>query len=101
MYVAMNHFRIDPERAPEFEQAWRERESHLDRVPGFQSFHLLRGAQEEGAVPYASHTTWDDEAAFLDWTRSEAFRQAHGQARMAPGIVLGPPRFAGWTSVDL
>lgn len=101
MYVAMNHFRIDPQRTAAFEQAWRQRESHLGGVPGFGSFQLLRGPEDDGAVVYASHTTWDDEAAFLAWTRSEAFRLAHGQARMPPGVVLGPPRFVGWTSVEL
>lgn len=97
----MNHFRIDPLRASEFERGWRERESYLDRVPGFRSFHLLRGPEEEGAVVYASHTTWDSEEAFLDWTRSDAFRRAHAQGRTPAGVVLGPPRFVGWQSIDL
>ena len=101
MYIAMNHFRVDPQHAPDFERAWRQRESHLDTVPGFRSFQLLRGPEEDGAVLYASHTQWDSEEDFLEWTRSEAFRRAHGQARMAPGVVLGPPRFVGWTGIDL
>ena len=101
MYLAMNHFRVQPELAHEFEKAWRERRSYLDAVPGFLDFHLLRGPVEDGAQMYASHTLWENEATFLDWTRSEAFRLAHGQARMPQGVVLGPPRFVGWTSVDL
>lgn len=101
MYVAMNHFRVYPERTGEFETAWRERDSHLGGVPGFLDFHLLRGPAEEGAVLYASHTLWDTERVFLDWTNSEAFRAAHAQARMPQGVVLGPPRFMGWTEIDL
>ena len=27
MYIAMNHFRIDPERGPDFEKVWRTFES--------------------------------------------------------------------------
>ena len=29
MYIAMNHFRINPEKGAEFEQVWRDRESFL------------------------------------------------------------------------
>ena len=101
MYIAMNQFRIHPEHTADFERAWRERESYLDDVPGFNEFRLLRGPEEEGAVLYSSHTTWSDEASFVAWTQSEAFRKAHGQARMPDGVVLGPPRFFGWQSVDL
>lgn len=99
MFIAMNHFRVAPDRCEEFERAWRERESFLKDVPGFESFHLLRGPEEEGARLYASHTVWRDEAAFGAWTQSEAFRKAHGQARSSAGTILGPPRFVGWQAV--
>ena len=46
---------------------------------GFRAFHLLRGAVEGDAQLYASHTTWDSEAAFRAWTESDAFRKAHAQ----------------------
>lgn len=97
----MNQFRIHPDRTDDFERAWRERESFLAEVAGFREFHLLRGPEEEGAVLYSSHTTWASEADFVAWTQSEAFRKAHGQARMPEGVVLGPPRFVGWRSVEL
>ncbi len=99
MYIAMNHFRVAPERREEFERGWRERETYLHDVPGFQSFHLLRGPEEDGAVAYASHTVWRDEAAFRAWTESEAFRKAHAAGRSTAGVILGPPRFVGWTAV--
>jgi heme-degrading monooxygenase HmoA len=99
MYIAMNHFRVAPERCAEFERTWRERETFLRDVPGFRSFHLLKGPEEEGARAYASHTVWRDEAAFRAWTESEAFRNAHRQAGSTAGIVLGPPRFVGWEAV--
>jgi heme-degrading monooxygenase HmoA len=67
-------------------------------VDGFQEFHLLRGPEEEGAVLYASHTVWRDEAAFAAWRDSEAFRKAHAQGSVA-GLLLGPPRFVGWRCV--
>ena len=101
MYIAMNHFRVKPDSAADFERAWRERQSFLAEVPGFQAFHLLRGAVDEGAQLYASHTVWKDEAAFQAWTQSEAFRKAHSQGGKTVPYLMGPPRFAGWSAVDL
>lgn len=99
MYIAMNHFRVDPAQRAEFEQAWRDRESFLSGVDGFEQFHLLSGPEEDGAVLYASHTVWRDEAAFQAWTKSEAFQKAHARGGRTAGYLKGPPRFVGWTSV--
>src|SRR5512133_2163403 len=99
MFIAMNQFRVAPARCEDFERGWRERETYLKDVPGFEQFHLLRGPEEEGARLYASHTVWRDEGAFKAWTESEAFRKAHGQARSTAGTILGPPRFLGWQVV--
>lgn len=99
MYIAMNHFRVAPDRCEEFERGWRERETYLDGVPGYVEFHLLKGPEEDGARQYASHTVWRDEAAFRAWTESDAFRQAHRRAGGTAGVVLGPPRFVGWEAV--
>lgn len=98
----MNHFRVAAGRGEEFEARWRERESFLADVPGFLQFHLVRGEDhEDGSHRYASHVIWADEESFVDWTNSEAFRKAHGSARMPEGMMIGPPRFMGWRSVDL
>jgi heme-degrading monooxygenase HmoA len=99
MYIAMNHFRVNPDKGADFEAAWRNRKSFLHEVPGFREFHLLRGPEEDGARLYASHTTWDDEAAFRAWTDSEAFRKAHAQGKVGD-LLLGPPRFVGWQALD-
>jgi heme-degrading monooxygenase HmoA len=99
MYIAMNNFRVRPERAADFENAWATRESYLAGVPGFREFHLLRGPiDENGHHLYASHTVWEDEAAFRAWTESEAFRKAHGQGKVGD-LLAGPPRFIGWEVV--
>jgi len=102
MYVAMNHFRIAAGRGAEFEARWRDRESHLDTVPGFIQFHLVRGTDyDDGSHRYASHVIWESEKSFDDWRASEAFRKAHGTTRMPEGMMVGHPQFHGWQSVDL
>lgn len=90
----MNKFRVAQDKGSEFEAAWKARESYLDSVPGFQSFHLLRG--DQGV--YISHSTWDSEKAFVDWTASEAFQKAHAQGSLRD-ILQGPPEFSGYDVV--
>ena len=34
MYIAMNRFKIDPGRENDFEKIWKERDTHLEGVPG-------------------------------------------------------------------
>jgi antibiotic biosynthesis monooxygenase (ABM) superfamily enzyme len=58
----------------EFIEVWRQRDSRLADVPGFQKFNLLRGPGDAQATVFVSHSTWDSAAAFEAWTRSESFR---------------------------
>jgi len=96
MFIAMNRFRIALGREDVFEELWRKRDSHLDDVPGFREFHLLRGPTDDEATLFASHSVWDSRAAFEAWTESDAFRQAHAQARAPEGTYLGHPLFEGF-----
>ena len=99
MYIAMNRFKVRRGEEETFIEIWRQRETHLDQVPGFRSFALLQGPSAEAHTLFASHSTWDDAAAFEAWTHSEAFRLAHRQAGGRRDIYLGPPCFEGFTQV--
>ena len=76
MYIAMNRFKVKKGAERDFEQVWLSRETHLENVPGFIVFHLLKGPEREDHVLYASHSFWRSEKHFSEWTRSEAFRKA-------------------------
>ncbi len=93
MFIAMNRFRIAKGRESVFEDLWRQRESYLDGVGGFREFRLLRGPSSDEETLYASHSVWDSRAAFESWTESDAFRQAHAQAKAPEGTYLGHPEF--------
>ena len=99
MYIAMNRFRIAPGKEEEFIEIWRNRDSHLEGVPGFREFHLLQGPSHEDHTLFTSHSVWDSEDAFINWTKSEAFRKAHANARPSKEIYLGPPQFEGFNAV--
>lgn len=101
MFVAMNRFHINKGHEDAFETVWRERDSKLETVPGFRAFHLLKGAYdpETDTTLYASHTIWESQAHFIDWTKSQSFRDAHKNAGDSKGMYAGHPQFEGFEAV--
>ncbi|MGY6535409.1 MAG: antibiotic biosynthesis monooxygenase family protein [Pararhodobacter sp.] len=100
MYLTMNRFKVKTGQESAFETVWKSRDSHLQSVPGFVSFHLMRGADREGYRLYASHTLWRSEADFIAWTTSEAFRAAHKGAGGHGDLYLGPPELEVFESIQ-
>jgi heme-degrading monooxygenase HmoA len=96
MFIAMNRFRVRKDSESAFEQVWMNRETHLEKVPGFVEFHLLKGPQAEDYTLYASHTVWQSREAFEAWTKSEAFRAAHNRAGENKPLYLDHPQFEGF-----
>ena len=96
MYIAMNRFKIILGRETEFEKIWKERDTHLDDVPGFKKFNLIKGKKKDNHRLYASHSEWNSEQDFVNWTKSDTFRQAHKGAGQHSDIYLGHPEFEGF-----
>ena len=98
MFIAMNRFKVRKGSEQTFEDVWSNRESHLDKVPGFVEFHLLKGPDAEDHTLYASHTVWAGKADFEAWTKSEAFRAAHARAgnERTGSLYLEHPKFEGF-----
>lgn len=98
MFIAMNRFQVKKGSEDAFEQVWLTRDTHLDEVPGFIEFHLVKGPEAEDHTLYASHTVWRDRDAFEDWTRSDAFRKAHARAgnESTGSLYLSHPKFEGF-----
>lgn len=100
MYLTMNRFRVRHGQEEAFETVWKSRDSHLKSVPGFVSFHLMKGDLDGGVRLYASHTMWRDRTAFEAWTKSEAFRAAHKGAKSSAEMYDGPPVLEVFESVQ-
>ncbi len=100
MYLTMNRFKVKPGQEAAFEEVWTGRDSQLPQVPGFVAFHLMKGPEKDGYRLYASHTTWESEADFLAWTKSEAFRSAHKGAGGTRDIYAGHPELEVFESVQ-
>lgn len=100
MFIAMNRFKVKKGSETDFEQVWLSRETHLEDVPGFLEFHLLKGPERDDHVLYASHSLWRSQSDFEAWTRSEAFRKAHVRAGEGKPLYLGHPEFEGFTTLQ-
>lgn len=100
MYIAMNRFRVQTGSEKAFEDVWLGRDIHLNTVPGFVAFQLLRGPTGEDHTLYSSHTVWRSHADFEAWTRSEAFRAAHRDAGSNRPLYLGHPQFEGFEVIQ-
>lgn len=99
MYIAMNRFKVASGSEGEFEAIWRNRDRRLTDVPGFVQFHLLKGPEREDHTLFASHTMWKTHDAFIAWTKSQNFRDAHATAGGHKALYLGHPQFEGFKVV--
>lgn len=92
MFITMNRFKIKLGCEENFIEIWKGRDSHLDGVPGFKTFQLLRGPSHEDHTLFSSYAGWESRNDFEAWTKSEAFRKAHANAGVKRDIYMGPPQ---------
>ena len=69
----------------------------------FDRYHYLssgfEGKSNDKYTLYASHSTWETEKHFINWTKSMLFREAHKTAGIHKNIYLDHPEFEGFTVV--
>ncbi len=90
-FVAINYISCSPEYATRFEELFAMRAKAIDTMPGFFDMHVLK-PQKEGQ-DYLIVSYWENEDAFKDWTKSEAFLEGHkrGFADLAKAKAEGKP----------
>ena len=99
MFIAMNRFKVKLGEEKYFEDIWRNRDTHLNQVPGFKKFNLVKGEKTDEFSLYASHSIWNSKADFINWTKSEEFKLAHKNAGQHKDLYLGAPNFEGFEVV--
>ena len=72
---------------------------HLEDLPGFIGFNLVKGQEDENHTLYASHTIWESKEAFENWTKPEVFRVAHKNAGQNSQLYPDHPNFEGFAIV--
>ena len=90
-FVAVNYIQCSPEYATRFEELFGSRAHAIDTMPGFIEMHVLRPGKEGDAYLIVSY--WENQEAFKDWTKSEAFIEGHkrGFADLAQAKAEGKP----------
>ena len=95
----MNRFKVKLGEETNFEEIWKNRDTHLNEVPGFKKFNLIKSESNEEYTLYASHSVWESKQDFINWTKSEAFRMAHKNAGEHKTVYLDHPKFEGFEVV--
>ncbi len=85
-YVVINAITVPPDNREELEKRFANRAGQVSSADGFESFELLRPANEEAGDKYYVYTRWASKEAFEGWMSSQAFQQGHAHsAKEAPG----------------
>lgn len=87
MYVVMNRIPVNKQYHEDFAERFRQRAGLVDQSPGFIRNLVLR-PDDDSSDYHIVMTMWQDKAAFVAWTESDAFKQAHAQARHAPAEMF-------------
>ncbi|CEF57296.1 hypothetical protein AGA_2613 [Acetobacter ghanensis] len=96
MFVAMNRFKVRPEKEAEFRSRWLDREVLLRTAPGFLMIQFMRGDVQPAYVAYASQTIWASREAYEAWRKSELFHIAHKGMGQGEPLTLEKREFSGY-----
>ena len=100
MFYAMNRLKNKKGMEQDFIDIWKQRDSYLQDVPGFKTFHLLQEQSADDYTLFVSHSIWESLKSFEEWTQSDAFRKAHAHAgQKTKDVYLGPPQLEQFTVV--
>lgn len=89
MIVVTNRIQVAKGQEEAFEQRFRGRAGLVEGMPGFIRLQILRPLKSDY---YMVVTWWESEAAFLAWTESPQFREAH-RNRPPREMLAGPNVF--------
>lgn len=99
MIVVSNRIQVAPGQEEAFEKRFAGRAGLVETRPGFIRLEILRpktvpmhGQVLGGSDYYVVLTYWESEQAFLAWTESDDFRQAHAN-RPPKEMFAGPNVF--------
>ncbi|WP_415466484.1 antibiotic biosynthesis monooxygenase family protein [Acetobacter persici] len=96
MFVAMNRFKVHPEKESEFKSRWLDRDVLLKTAPGFLMIQFMRGETRPDYIAYASQTVWASKEAYEAWRQSDIFQTAHKGMGQGEVLTLEKREFSGY-----
>ncbi|MCG3086444.1 antibiotic biosynthesis monooxygenase family protein [Sporosarcina cyprini] len=86
MYIVNSTFIVPEEKAEEVIGIYQNRSKLVDQADGFLSFQLLQNQKRTGEL--VVHMEWASKDQYLNWVRSEQFKQIHELERKYPDQEL-------------
>jgi len=94
MFIAINRLKVKAGTGAQLEERFAQPKG-LEQTPGFVRFQLLhRTWQPHGELDheeFLAMTEWQSQQAFVDWTKSDAFKQAHSGPQLDIFVAPGEP----------
>lgn len=84
MYIVMNRFKIKLGSEDTFIEIWRNRDSHLKEMKGFNRFYFLKGKTYEDYTLFSSYAEWKSKQDFENWVNSAHFKHTHRNTDSRP-----------------
>ena len=81
--VKINALTVPEGKGEMLEQRFSQRAGEVEKMPGFESFELLRPT--DGSGRYFVYTRWKDEESFQAWVSSQQFERGHAQQSSESG----------------
>jgi heme-degrading monooxygenase HmoA len=82
------YYDVFPEKASEFTSKYQDVIAVLGKIPGHKATYLYQRVDDPNS--FAILSEWDDQQAFLEFVRSDTFRQVTAWGRA--GILRNPPQ---------
>jgi heme oxygenase (mycobilin-producing) len=89
-FVVINAITVPAGGGEELERRFANRAGEVSKAPGFESFRLLRPANDEAGDEYFVFTSWAREEDFRNWMASPAFTRGHASSGSASGKEQRP-----------
>jgi len=94
MFIAINRLKVKSGTGGQLEDRFAQPKG-LEETPGFVRLQLLRRTwQPHGELDheeYLAMTEWRSHDAFIAWTKSDAFKQAHSGPQLDIFVAPGEP----------
>ncbi|MGY0692844.1 antibiotic biosynthesis monooxygenase family protein [Virgibacillus sp. FSP13] len=89
-FIVMNNIPVTDDGTAMFEERFKQRQSELNKTPGFQAFRLLR--PKKGNT-YVVLTQWASENDFNNWKNSDSFKKQHQAGPTKPPAFFADKPF--------
>jgi len=86
MYIVHSTFKVPEEKAQEVISIYENRAKLVDQAKGFKRFLLLQNNTKKGELTV--QLEWDSREEYLNWVRSEEFKQIHELEKKYPDQEL-------------